>query len=297
MPTLTISEQVEGALETFQHAPQRCAHSLLDWDCSTYHGLWQLLRLSGVQPSIDRDAEHINACLVPALIDRPGARVLITGCADYGLLALLLAQDEERGLNLNIEILDTCDTPLAANRWYAAQCGATIITHQVKLFDFAAAEQYDLVITHSFISQFSLTERPHLMAHWYQLLKPGGHLITTVRAYADGIDIARPRLEAKNALDKAHAVLRGLAAQGITAPVSVEEFEALLVHFFQERPTREVTTSAHLDALLADAGFRVAQQLSKAAKKPGQDSLIGAPEQSRGADIVTLRAVKDAVHR
>lgn len=297
MPTLTIAEQAQGALETLEHAAARCADSLLDWDCSTYHGLWQLLRLSGVQPSIDRDAEHINACLSAALQEQAGARVLITGCADYGLLALLLALDQEHALKLNIEILDTCDTPLAANRWYAAQCGATVTTHQVKLFDFDAAGQYDLVITHSFISQFPLSERPQLMAHWYHLLKPEGHLITTVRAFAGVIDITRPRLEAKNALDKAHAVLRGLAAQNIATPASIEEFEALLVHFFRERPTREVTTSSHLDALLADAGFRVAQRLSKEAKKAGQDSLIGAPTQSRGADIVTLRAVKDSHHR
>ena len=294
MSSLSVEQQARIAVETFDRAAETCAHSLLEWDCTTYHGLWQLLRLSGVQPSIDRDADHINACLSSALLCRPDARVLITGCADYGLLALLLALDSEHTLNLQIDILDTCDTPLAANRRYAARCGATITTHQVRLFDFVAEQHYDLVITHSFISQFPLIERPQLMAHWYHLLKPDGHLITTVRTFADSNDITRSKFESKNARDKVQALVRGLDTQGVTVPVSARELETLLLHFIRERPTLEVTTASHLDKLLVDAGFEVVQWLTKEAKKPGEDSLMSVPRQSSGAKVVTLRAVKAA---
>ncbi len=247
---------------------------------------------SGVQPSIDRDAAHIDACLRAALLNHPGARVLITGCADYGLLALLLALDSEHSLNLRIDIIDTCDTPLAANRWYAAQWGAKITTYQANLFAFTAEQQYDLVIAHSFLGQFALAERPMLMTHWRDLLISSGHLIITVRAFADGIDRNRSSLDSENAREKAYAVISGLRSQHIAAPASPAEFETLLVNLFKARPTREVTTAAHLEALLSDAGFRVDQRLTRVAKNSGQDSLIGAPKQFRGAEMVTVRATK-----
>ena len=56
-------------------------------------------------------------------VGRGPRRVLISGAADYSILAYVLWACRENGLDAEVTVLDRCDTPLLLNTWYAEQGG------------------------------------------------------------------------------------------------------------------------------------------------------------------------------
>ena len=90
--------------------------------CGWYHGTWQYLRLLNmvaVPPWYGRYNEALSAILRR----QPQAEVLISACADYGMLATLHEAIVTSGASPRIAIYDICRTPLLACEWYAARHG------------------------------------------------------------------------------------------------------------------------------------------------------------------------------
>src|SRR5690606_33228395 len=135
---------------------------------------WQDLRLLGIKTT---PADHFVFLdeVVSETLSAP-ARVLIAGSADYSILAQLLAIDRHGAAR--ITVTDHCETPLFLCRWYAERQGAAIETTVSDAVAFAADEPFDLICAHSFLSYFAPQRRPALMARWYDLLRPGGRVVT-----------------------------------------------------------------------------------------------------------------------
>ena len=173
--------------------------------CTWFHGVWQYLRLFDMVTSPDWHADFFTSALSDILkpfgdMD-PGQRVnaLITGSADYSMPAYVLSVADRVGARTNLHILDRCRTPLVACEWYFRNRDAgghdrrwhSLRVHEM---DMASARRlgrsrYDLIATDSYLTSFELSQAVEAAKIWYDLLRPGGAVITTVRLHP--LDVPR----------------------------------------------------------------------------------------------------------
>ena len=108
-------------------------------------------------------------------------RLLISGAADYSILAHVIQACTAHNLHANITVLDACDTPLFLNNWYADRVGHRIETVRADIFEYHTAFPFDVVCAHSFLGQFPPLRRAELMDKWRHLLNPGGSILNINR--------------------------------------------------------------------------------------------------------------------
>ena len=153
-------------------------------DCAWYHGVWQYLRILDLVPTPARHAEFFLDAL--RSLARAGAyrRVLVSGTADYSMLAHVLWAYQAENAPAEVTVVDICETPLYLSRWYAEKVGAAIHTDACNILDHNRAEPYDVICTHSFLRRFTPSRRPRVIAKWRDLLRPGGKVVTAGRVGA-----------------------------------------------------------------------------------------------------------------
>jgi hypothetical protein len=155
--------------------------------CAWYHGSWQYLRLFNMVSSPNWHAEFYELWLHRQLRPYPNPRALITGSADYAMLAFLLAA-VEKPAQLDAHIVDLCLTPLLANRWLAERLGVEVTTHQADIIVdtahlAATAGSFDLIVSDAFLTRFPPADARRVMSCWRRLLRPGGSVVTTIRQH------------------------------------------------------------------------------------------------------------------
>jgi 2-polyprenyl-3-methyl-5-hydroxy-6-metoxy-1,4-benzoquinol methylase len=148
--------------------------------CGWYHGTWQYLRLLNmvaVPPWYGR----YNETLSDILRSKPDANVLISACADYGMLATLHEAIETAGTNPKITIYDICRTPLKACEWYAERHGLkiTCVCDNIITSEKMPLGTFDLIVTDEFLTVLKNEYKPQIVKRWKELLKPGGSVVTT----------------------------------------------------------------------------------------------------------------------
>lgn len=208
-PLLVSAEQIAAA------ASMTCHQGYGGRRCSWYHGAWQYLRLFDMVSSPSWHDEFYRLELVQHLDhfarrhaesaggggEPSGApRVLITGAADYSMLAYVFdawnrteAARETLCEDPVVDVLDICPTPLLTCRWYASTiANRPIRTHEIDLRDDDAVErlrgttgQFDLIVTDAFLTRFDHDGARAVLRHWSELLAPGGVVITTVRLHSE----------------------------------------------------------------------------------------------------------------
>lgn len=148
--------------------------------CDWYHGTWQFLRLLNMV-AVPPWYEFYQETLTKALVDRPGANILISAAADYGMLATLHEAVVASGTSPTITLVDICETPLRATQWFAERHGVAIETIRGNLITDArfAEPNYDLIVTDEFLTVLKNPDKPQIVSRWKQLLKPGGVVVTT----------------------------------------------------------------------------------------------------------------------
>lgn len=184
-PNRSIVEEPlrEGAAFTYSIAEDLCCadHARGGETCAWYHGLWPLLRLLDIGTTPGRLADFISGTLSRFAATGRYPRVLISGAADFGLAAYVIAAYRSCSADLELTVLDRCETPLAVNRWYGERSGISITTYCSDVLSFDFPQPYDLVMTNSFLGYFDAPGRHSLFAAWRRALRPGGKLITTNR--------------------------------------------------------------------------------------------------------------------
>jgi SAM-dependent methyltransferase len=158
-----------------------------DSDCSSYHGLIQYVRLLGLVGTPERNGHFYRECF-QAVARQGGRRVLVSGAADYNMLAHVLAAYDGIGKRPRVTVLDRCATPLFMSRWYADVRGVGIRTEQADIGGFADAEPYDLICTDSLLTVLDPEQKRRAAAAWARLLAPAGRVITTARIAPDSPD-------------------------------------------------------------------------------------------------------------
>ncbi len=158
-------------------------------DCSWYHGLWQDLALLGLAATPDQQSDFFRDAIV-RFANRP-LKLLISGSADFLILAHILAACSEHSVAATITVMDVCETPLHFNRWYAGRLGHKITTVRGDIFDHQIDELFDVVCSHGFLSQFLPEQRMKVVSQWSRLLAPGGVVLAVnrVRPGPAGVEI------------------------------------------------------------------------------------------------------------
>ena len=112
-----IDKQLEEALFESADLVYDKAHELCDKECLWYHASWIYLRLLDLASSPTWHEEFYYEKLNECLFDN--CNVLISGTADFTLLAFIIDIARQKKIKPNIYVLDICDTPLYACDWYA----------------------------------------------------------------------------------------------------------------------------------------------------------------------------------
>jgi SAM-dependent methyltransferase len=168
----------ESAPVVWALAPRLCAGDPAALDsCLWYHRIWQYLRLLGLITSIRTNTDFLLATLQRFAPTHP--RVLISGSADYGMLAHL--RDAYGTQPLEVTMLDRCATSVAINQWYAQRYGMTLAAVSGDALAVETERPFDLVCTHNFVGRFDDEARHQLVNRWHAVLRPGGVVVTTQR--------------------------------------------------------------------------------------------------------------------
>ncbi len=181
-PLIQINEPLgESALLALNWSKNNCAQSSPERPgCAWYHGSWQVLRLLGVFHSILSDDDFFLPAL-KRLIDGGVRRVLVSGAADYAMLARVTAVAGEHLKDMRVTVIDLCETPLKLNAWYGDKFGVQVEIIKDNVLNHSPAEPYDLICTHSFLCFFSPQDRQRLVHRWFAWLRPGGTVLTAQR--------------------------------------------------------------------------------------------------------------------
>ena len=154
-------------------------------DCSWYHGFWQYLRIIGIVAAPERHAGFYTQALGGLAESGDYPRVLISANADYAMLAHLLHAYGGHAENIEIMVLDICETPLMLCKWYGARQGVRIETEACDIVRWDTTRQFDLIVTHSFLPMLPAPARQSLVAKWQAVLRPGGKVVSTTRINPD----------------------------------------------------------------------------------------------------------------
>jgi hypothetical protein len=174
-------------------APITCTHDYEEsTSCSWYHGAWQYLRLFGMVSNPKWHDAFYRIQLVGALshalksTDRK-VQLLLSGCADYALLAYILQAADRLGARdrVRIKVIDVCPTPLICCRWYAKEHNAEISVEELDILNAPQkmSRKLDIITCDAFLTRFPRSESEKLVAAWGKLLRPGGLLVTTIRVH------------------------------------------------------------------------------------------------------------------
>jgi SAM-dependent methyltransferase len=257
-------------------------------DCSWYHGTWQYLRLLGLAAAPQRHRHFFADALGSLARGGRHPRVLVTGTADYSMLAHVA--DAYTQARADLAVVDRCPTPVVLCAWYAGLLGAPLRTFVADVLELAPGASFDVVCSHSFLSQFPARSRPALVARWRDLLRPGGVAVTTTRISPPGT----PGTVRFTPAQAAAFARRARVEAERLGPVLDLDPEALAdrAHRYAGRITvHTVTSSDEVVRLLVDGGLRVEHLEVREVEGPAATGTWGpsTSQSARYAEIVARR--------
>lgn len=150
-----------------------------DLCCDWYHGTWQYMRLLNMV-AVPRWYDFYHDALRKVLRSKPRANVMISACADLGMLHMLDGAIKETRAEPNIVIYDICKTPLMNSEWYARRHNLAVTCTCDNIITAPIEESsFDLVTTDEFLTVLKDPYKPLIVEKWKKILKPDGSLVTT----------------------------------------------------------------------------------------------------------------------
>lgn len=278
-----ISEPLaESAPIAFETAMAECASADEMTGCRAYHAVWQYLRLADVIRAVRVDGPLFTAAVKAHAVRRPLRRILISGTADYSMLAYLGHAARRAGASPIFDIIDRCATTLKMNEWYGARRGLDVRTVLTDVNAYRPTERYDLICTHSFLYWAVGQQRSELFRNWRDWLAPEGRL-----CFSNRIEPSPPVVESRSSSQRIDAMVsdffRRRAELGIALPVPDPEFESML-YSYARRPAMRIRdlTMQNLQHHLDEAGFVVESAIKVTDAVPGHRDKISSPVQSEG---------------
>jgi SAM-dependent methyltransferase len=234
------------AVEAFEAADRFCD------SCKNFHVLWPYHRLAKASGG-DVGAPLIHTVLSQLLSQR-GRRILIAGCADSGLLAVVARAANS---DTDITVLDRCETPLELCRRFAHRWSLPIQVLHQDLRELTAPPSFDVVFAHMVLQFIPADRCLDVLARMRRSLRPGGRLVLAFRASPRIEEKFVPEYARRYALD----LIDQLEAGNIALPEPREDFRRRLEAYFEERRAREGThtSRAEVEQLIKAAGLAIDQ--------------------------------------
>lgn len=231
--------------------------------CEPYHALWPYLRLMGLGKTLSgHGAQFLHEMgdwardwVTRGRRERP--QVLVSGSADASMLAHVVHAARGAALEVDVTVVDRCETPLRLSQWYAERVGFSGLTVACSdVLDFRPARRFDLVVTSSFLGYFAPAERVRLFQAYADLMAPGARLVFANRLRAGPADQVVGFSPAQ-----AEAFVRQVRLSAATLPLACgpdpDALAALAQRYcalFRSYPLNDASAVA---ALAASAGLRV----------------------------------------
>lgn len=166
----------------WEMAPRLCYRDPATGEnCAWNHGFWQILRMMGLAGSASDRGAFYRRVINSVAVERTVPQILISGSADYAMLAQVLLAGHEMRRMPSVTVVDVCDTPLYFNRWYAERQGVAIDTCRSDILRFDTDARFDIVCTDFFLGLLPPSAWPMLTQRWASLLRPGGKIVTANR--------------------------------------------------------------------------------------------------------------------
>lgn len=233
------------------------AHSLGGRDCSWFHGAWQYLMLLGMSASPERNLPFYTQELRRAASNPDRRRLLISGCSDQTMLAIVLAAIAGLENTPAITVIDRCDTPLASCRWFAEQVDFPIATQKCDLVTYQPDNPFDIICTDGLLSNLEPNGRAAAVAAWHRLLNPGlGVLITTNNIRQVGMNAGTLPSPETIATLCDRAVERKAAAP-YDIPLTDEALYDLAYNYFSRPKSIPIGTAAEFETFFRAAQFQI----------------------------------------
>lgn len=194
--TLLEKSLKESANMMYELAYKHCHNGIMDENCVWYHSMWQYLRMLDVVSSPTWHHDFYLRQLSMAIKDKENNNILISGTADYSVLAYIIYCIKSKKAQANIYVLDTCRTPLEACKWFANKEGIEINLINENILSYSQDNFFDVICTDAFLTRFSNTDANLVIDKWYHLLKNDGKVITTIRIHEKTTDNNSNKIDA-----------------------------------------------------------------------------------------------------
>jgi SAM-dependent methyltransferase len=216
-------------------------------------------------------------------------RILLSGSADYSLLAHVLRAYAAEGVNVEPVVVDLCRTPLYLCEWYGKQLSKNINTVVSNILDFESPEPFDLICTHAFLGYFTPDLRKQLLHKWYSLLRPGGRVIAVQRIRpGTSQEVVRFTTEEKAAFRK-KVETEALARQD-SLDIETSQLVSAAETYAEQFRTYPIKSRDELMALFTDAGFRF-ERLEFGPAETAHQTAISGPTIPGTAEYAFVEAI------
>jgi SAM-dependent methyltransferase len=224
-------------------------------DCGGYHQIWGLLRAAGVVggPRVDQG-------LLPSLLNElsvGGARILIAGSADAGLLQVVAGAVAARPLT--VTVADRCPAPLALIGEIETPTGVTVGRLRADLTRLDQQRAYDLILSHSMLYFVPRKDQQRVLEQLRDALDEDGRLVLVLRLSAP-VDTQGMAAHDDAWLTRAHAKL---AARPDLIALAGDDLGPVLQSYANARAVRlyAFTTAQEVETVLNSAGFALDRHL------------------------------------
>jgi SAM-dependent methyltransferase len=247
--------------------------------CGALHAVWPDLRLLKLAAEPERHAAFYREALERNAASAP--RVLVSGCADWGMLAAVISA--YCGTPLDVTTIDRCPTPLLLCAWYGGAVGMPVRTAVADAILFDEYDAYDVVCTHSLLTYYALDGRERLVSNWQRLLRRGGAVVTVTRLaeQTTPIESIKARAARFGELVVQRAVELGIDRDRTILRARAERFAAAQI-------SHPVGNERDVRALFEAQGFAVTR-FEKRQLEGGRDPISGAARSGAYAEIVAVK--------
>jgi len=264
-------------------------------NCGALHAVWPELRLLGLAADPARHGQFYADALAALAASGATSRVLVAGCADWGMLELVADVYRRFALPLDATVVDRCPTPVLLIAWFGADAGFAVRTAVADLIEYRDAQSFDVICTHSLLAYPPLDARRRLVANWHRLLRPGGAVVTVSRLSTQALAAQDSAAAGSRAAAFADAVLERSQSLGRSL-VHGSPADAVAVRTWAERFARAqvhhpIGESADFRALFEEQGFEVARlDVRRVEASSGSaESVVGAARSGMYGEIVAVK--------
>ena len=288
--SLTSAVLAQGAALARELAARLCADNAGSAPCGALHGIWPQLRLLQLAADPDRHGAFYQAALGACAAAVQSPRVLISGCADFGMLATTIAACRAPAAPLAATVIDLCPTPLLLCEWYGTVTGVPVRTAQADARTFADPRPFDVICVHSLLTYYALAGRRQLVANWARLLRPGGAVVTVTRLQPTA-EVVIESVAERDARAQLFAELAVRRWRESGERGAADDFRARAHRFAANQRGHAVGSEAEVRNLFEDAGFTLTRfDVRQCAGASGaRNQINGAARSGLYAEIVAVR--------